>query len=81
MKRDGKYLTINAGEVVPGDIVCLGAGGSVPADCKLLAGKPVQVFFPHKQNPNARWNHAVANKYCVFTLMEHATSNFKLRTP
>ena len=43
MKRDGKYLTINAGEVVPGDIICLGAGGSVPADCKLLSGKPVQV--------------------------------------
>mmetsp|Transcript_25348 Transcript_25348/g.42480 ORF Transcript_25348/g.42480 Transcript_25348/m.42480 type:complete len:914 (+) Transcript_25348:267-3008(+) len=42
VKRDGKYITVNAGDVVPGDIICLGSGGSVPADCKLLPGKAVQ---------------------------------------
>jgi len=43
VKRNGLCITINAGEVVPGDIVLLGAGQAVPADCKLLAGKPIQV--------------------------------------
>ena len=34
--RDGKLLTINAEELVPGDIVILEAGNYVPADCRLI---------------------------------------------
>jgi P-type E1-E2 ATPase len=43
VKRNGLAQCINAAEVVPGDIVLLGAGQAVPADCRLLAGKPIQV--------------------------------------
>eukprot|EP01047_Picozoa_sp_COSAG01_P049062 COSAG01_NODE_4827_length_4711_cov_3.478534_1_plen_1101_part_00 len=37
-KRNGQWQNINAGTLVPGDIVLLGAGASVPADCELLPG-------------------------------------------
>ncbi len=36
--RDGKWVTIEAREIVPGDIVPLGLGDIVPADAKLLTG-------------------------------------------
>jgi H+-transporting ATPase len=33
VKRDGKWATIDAATVVPGDLVLLAAGSAVPADC------------------------------------------------
>lgn len=33
VKRDGKFQQIDAGLLVPGDCVLLGAGSAVPADC------------------------------------------------
>ena len=33
VSRDGKWSQIDAGELVPGDLVLLGAGSAVPADC------------------------------------------------
>jgi H+-transporting ATPase len=36
--RDGAWVTIEARELVPGDIVSIGLGDIVPADAKLLAG-------------------------------------------
>jgi magnesium-transporting ATPase (P-type) len=33
VKRDGKFVTMDAAYLVPGDLVLLGAGGAVPADC------------------------------------------------
>jgi H+-transporting ATPase len=42
-KRDGKWATIPARELVPGDIVRLRIGSIVPADARLLEGDPVQV--------------------------------------
>ncbi len=33
VKRDGKFLQMDAALLVPGDLVLLGAGGAVPADC------------------------------------------------
>ncbi|KAM3576605.1 hypothetical protein VYU27_001592 [Nannochloropsis oceanica] len=33
VKRDGKFVTLDASYLVPGDLVLLGAGGAVPADC------------------------------------------------
>jgi len=43
VKRDGKWSTIPARELVPGDIIRLRIGNIVPADAKLLEGEPVQV--------------------------------------
>jgi len=37
--RDGQEKEIAAGEVVPGDIVILSAGASIPADCFILESK------------------------------------------
>ncbi len=33
VKRDGKFITMDAALLVPGDLVLLGSGGAVPADC------------------------------------------------
>jgi H+-transporting ATPase len=43
VKRDGKWATIAARELVPGDIIRLRIGDVIPADSKLLEGDPVQV--------------------------------------
>lgn len=39
VKRDGKWATINAGEVVPGDLVLLASGSAIPADCLVNHGQ------------------------------------------
>ena len=39
VKRDGKWQNIDAGGVVPGDLVLLGAGAAVPADCIVNEGR------------------------------------------
>ncbi len=41
--RDGHYHTIDARELVPGDVVLLHAGDKVPADLRLLSVKGLQV--------------------------------------
>lgn len=43
VKRNGIVQNINAGEVVPGDVVMLAAGYAVPGDCRICKGKPIQV--------------------------------------
>ena len=37
--RDGKWLTTEAREIIPGDIISMGLGDIVPADAKLVAGE------------------------------------------
>ena len=39
VKRDGKWQNMDAALVVPGDLVMLGAGAAVPADCRVNAGR------------------------------------------
>ena len=39
VKRDGKWQNMDAGIVVPGDLVMLGAGAAVPADCRVNHGR------------------------------------------
>ena len=43
MKRDGKWITPAARELVPGDVIRVRLGDIVPADARLLDGDPVEV--------------------------------------
>lgn len=43
VKRDGKWITPEARDLVPGDIIRLRLGDIVPADARLLEGDPVEV--------------------------------------
>lgn len=38
VKREGKWANIDAGEVVPGDLVLLASGSAIPADCLVNDG-------------------------------------------
>ncbi|MEO6922890.1 MAG: HAD-IC family P-type ATPase, partial [Bryocella sp.] len=42
-KRDGKWTTPKASELVPGDVIRLRLGDIVPADARMLAGDPVAI--------------------------------------
>ena len=42
-KRDGKWITPAARELVPGDVIRVRLGDIVPADARLLDGDPVEV--------------------------------------
>lgn len=39
VKRDGKFISLDARLLVPGDLVLLGSGGAVPADCIINHGQ------------------------------------------
>ena len=43
IKRDGKWTTTAARELVPGDVIRVRLGDIVPADARLLEGDPVEV--------------------------------------
>ena len=43
VKRDGKWITLPARELVPGDVIRMRLGDIVPADARLLEGDPVEV--------------------------------------
>ena len=43
VKRDGKWVTPPACELVPGDVIRVRLGDIVPADARLLEGDPVEV--------------------------------------
>ena len=43
VKRDGKWKSLPARQLVPGDLVRLRIGDIIPADAKLLEGDPVEV--------------------------------------
>ena len=38
-RRDGKWAQINATVLVPGDLVLLGSGSAIPADCRVNEGE------------------------------------------
>eukprot|EP00899_Mesostigma_viride_P013728 jgi/Mesvir1/22356/Mv17859-RA.1 len=42
-KRDGAWAVINAGELVPGDLVLLAAGAAVPADVRIVGAQFLDV--------------------------------------
>jgi H+-transporting ATPase len=39
VKRDGKFINMDAAELVPGDLVLLASGSAVPADCRVNEGE------------------------------------------
>ena len=41
--RDGREAQVPVSAVVPGDVVCVSAGSSIPADCRLLASRDLFV--------------------------------------
>lgn len=43
VKRDGKWSSLAARELVPGDVIHLRLGDIVPADARLLDGDPIEV--------------------------------------
>ena len=43
VRHDGKWVSMAARLLVPGDIVKLALGKNIPAECQVLAGKPIQV--------------------------------------
>ncbi len=43
VKRDGKWVTPPARDLVPGDVIRIRSGDIVPADARLLDGDPVEV--------------------------------------
>ncbi len=43
VKRNGRWTTIPARELVPGDLIRVRLGDIVPADAQLLAGDPIEV--------------------------------------
>ena len=43
VKRDGKWMTPESRELVPGDVIRVRLGDIVPADARLLEGDPVEV--------------------------------------
>jgi H+-transporting ATPase len=38
-KRDGKFIVMDAALLVPGDLVLLGSGSAIPADCRINHGE------------------------------------------
>jgi H+-transporting ATPase len=42
-KRDNKWITIEARELVPGDVIHLRLGDIIPADARILDGDPIEV--------------------------------------
>jgi H+-transporting ATPase len=43
VKRDGKWITPESRDLVPGDVIRIRLGDIVPADARLLGGDPVEV--------------------------------------
>jgi H+-transporting ATPase len=43
VKRDGKWITPEARELVPGDVIRVRLGDIVPADARLLEGDPIEL--------------------------------------
>ena len=43
VKRDGKWITPSARELVPGDVIRVRLGDIVPADARLLEGDSIEV--------------------------------------
>jgi Mg2+-importing ATPase len=82
-RRDGAEREIAIEEVVPGDIVVLNAGDSVPADCRLLEAKDLAVdeaaltgeSFPAVKDPaTVRADAPVGERACALFMGTHVVT-------
>lgn len=70
VRRDGTETVLPADELVPGDVVLLGAGDVVPADCRMLDGSAVEAdesaltgeSFPVVKRPDPVIAHNIADR-------------------
>lgn len=82
--RDGQKEEINSEDVVPGDIVVLASGGSVPADCRLLEARDLaadESALTGESEPVSKQTEAVddekavpGDQYCMVFAGTHITS-------
>lgn len=81
--RDGSWGSIASDEVVTGDIVKLIAGSKVPADCRVISAKDLQVdesaltgesFPAEKRSAISKAEAALAERYNALFLGSHVVS-------
>jgi P-type E1-E2 ATPase len=41
--RDGSWISVSSGEIVPGDVIALASGDKVPADARLVEVRGLQI--------------------------------------
>ncbi len=69
-RRDGEVVLVPAEKLVPGDVVFLGSGDSVPADCRILSSANLEVdessltgeSMPVAKAPQASFTSRVAER-------------------
>lgn len=62
VKRDGKLIEINVSELVPGDVVFLDEGDSVPADLRVIEEMNLQTndfSLTGESSPVNKYMHAI----------------------
>jgi Mg2+-importing ATPase len=83
VRRDGAVVEVPPAEVVPGDVVVLGAGDIIPCDCRLLNGDDLQVddaaltgeTFPRHKHPDpAPADAPLAERLSALLLGSHVVS-------
>jgi hypothetical protein len=64
--RDGKRVSVDADQVVPGDVVFIKSGDKVPADLRLLQVTNLQVGSDISSLAGCQWQvQTLYNKSCV----------------
>lgn len=62
VKRDGKLIEVKASELVPGDIVFLDEGDSVPADLRIIEEMNLETndfSLTGESSPVSKYIHAI----------------------
>jgi Mg2+-importing ATPase len=83
VRRDGTVVEVPPADVVPGEIIVLGAGDIIPCDCRLLRGDDLQVddaaltgeTFPRHKHPDpAPADAPLAERHSALLLGSHVVS-------
>ncbi len=66
--RDGKRIRISAREIVPGDVILLKAGDTVPSDCRILTMQDLSVHtLQPDENGRPQWLELPKNADFVYS--------------